>query len=238
MPAAAPLTIPTATGVVHARFTTRLDGDLSADRCAPHEASARWAALAGCPVTWLDQQHTADVVVVHEPAEHTGTVADASATDADGAGLAVWVGDCAPVLLVADSGAFAVAHAGWRGLAAGVLERALDALRTLDAGPVRAWLGPCIHACCYEFGAADLGALRDRYGDAVAGTTAWGTPALDVPAAVRAALTRAGVDRVTDLGECTGCDDRYWSFRRRGDMARHGLVAWRRFHAAAPGTGG
>jgi polyphenol oxidase len=223
----APLAVPTLAGVVHARFTSRHDGDVSADELGPFLASARWASLAGVPVTWLDQQHTDEVVTVSAPAEHVGRVADAAATSAAGLGVAVWVGDCAPVLLVADEGPFAVVHAGWRGLAAGVVERGVDAVRTLGGATVRAWIGPCIRPCCYEFGAGDLGALAARWGDGVRGRTAWGADALDVPAGVRAALAERGVTDVVDAAPCTGCDDDYWSFRRRADRRRHGLVAWR-----------
>ena len=223
----APLAVPTATGVVRARFTSRLDGDVSVDRIGPDEASRRWTALAGVPVTWLDQRHADTVVDVAAPGEHCGRAADAAVSAACGLGLAVWVGDCAPVLLVADEGPFGVVHAGWRGLAAGVLERAVTALRRRGGRHVSAWLGPCIRPCCYEFGADELRHLGERWPAAVAGRTAWGTPALDVPAAVGAVLGSVGVDRLTDGAPCTGCDDDYWSHRRRGDVGRHGLVAWR-----------
>ncbi len=223
----APLAVPTAAGVVRARFTSRHDGDLSADQLGPFLASARWASLAGVPVTWLDQQHTDAVVTVSAPAEHVGRVADAAASASRGLGVAVWVGDCVPVLLVADEGPFAVVHVGWRGLAIGIVGRAVDAVRSLGGPTVRAWIGPSIRPCCYEFGEADLDAVAARWGGGVRSHTAWGTEALDVPAGVRAALAEAGVDAVVDDGPCTGCDLDYWSYRRRGDRARHGLVAWR-----------
>jgi polyphenol oxidase len=223
----APLAVPTAAGVVQARFTSRRDGDLSADELGPFLASGRWAGLAGVPVTWLDQRHTAAVVVVTSPAEHVGRVADAAVTATGGLGVAVWVGDCVPALLVADEGPFAVVHAGWRGLAAGVVGRAVDAVRALGGVTVRAWLGPSIRPCCYEFGEAGLEVVAHRWGPGVRSRTSWGTDALDVPAGVRAALREAGVDDVVDHGPCTGCDLDYWSYRRRGDRCRQGLVAWR-----------
>jgi copper oxidase (laccase) domain-containing protein len=89
-------------------------------------------------------------------------------------------------------------------------------------------LGPCIHACCYEFGADDLERVAAGVGvdtDAVVGTTAWGSRALDVPAAVRAGLARRGV-RLDAIGSCTGCDDRFHSHRRRAESGRHALVSW------------
>lgn len=227
MAVVAPLAVATRVGAVHARFTSRVDGDLSADALGPFLVSDRWAGLAGVPVTWLDQQHTAAVVTVGAPAEHVGTVADAAVTAGRGLGVAVWMGDCAPVLLVADEGPFAVLHAGWRGLAAGVVAHGVEAVRRLGGVTVRAWLGPCIRPCCYEFGAADLDPFVARWGGAVRARTAWGADALDVPAAVGAALDEAGVVARADVGVCTGCDEDYWSYRRRGDTARHGLVAWR-----------
>ena len=212
---------------MHARFTSRHDGDVSADRQEPAALARRWHGIAGRAVTWLDQQHTDRVLVVDAPAVHRGAVADGLVTDGDDTAVAVWVGDCAPVLLVGEHGPYGVVHAGWRGLAAGVLARAVVALGALGAGRLEAWLGPCIHPCCYEFGADDLAGWRARHGDAVVATTAWGAPALHVPAAVGAALDELDVPLVAASSSCTGCDTDYWSFRRRGDTARHGLVAWR-----------
>jgi copper oxidase (laccase) domain-containing protein len=60
----------------------------------------------------------------------------------------------------------------------------------------------------------------------VSATTAWGTPALDLPAAVRAALAAEDVTMIDVRSACTGCDDRYWSHRRRGERARHGMAVW------------
>ncbi len=61
--------------------------------------------------------------------------------------------------------------------------------------------------------------------DSVIGSTAWGTPALDVPSAVEAALARRGVT-LDVVGACTGCEQRFRSHRRRGDIERHAMVAW------------
>jgi len=139
----------------------------------------------------------------------------------------VLAADCVPVGLIGP-GAVAAAHAGWRGLAAGVIERSLVALHRLGGRQVAAWLGPCIRSCCYEFGAEDLAAWRARLGGTVVGRTAWGSDALDVPAAVAEVLRIAGVTRLTDAAPCTGCDPDYWSHRRRAEPERQGLVAWRR----------
>ncbi|MDJ0767554.1 MAG: laccase domain-containing protein, partial [Ilumatobacter sp.] len=121
---------------------------------------------------------------------------------------------------------FAVVHAGWRGLAAGVVDAAFAAFR----GPVEwAVLGPSIGACCYEFGAADLelvarGVHADPAG--IAGVTALGTPALDVARAVGAACGHHGVE-IEAVGGCTGCTFDGFSHRTRGELGRHVVVAWR-----------
>ena len=84
--------------------------------------------------------------MVTEPGEHAGTHADAALTVTPGCTLAVMTADCAPVALLADE-AVGVVHAGWRGLLAGIVEQAVDAIRTLGAGPsLRAVIGPCIRA--------------------------------------------------------------------------------------------
>lgn len=114
-----------------------------------------------------------------------------------------------------------VAHAGWRGLVAGVLEATVSAMVDLGATTITADVGAHIRARCYEFSPAELDVVAGRYGDRVRSTTAWGAPALDVTEAVRAALEGVGVP-VTDAGGCTACEPRrYFSHRARGDRGRH-----------------
>ena len=119
-----------------------------------------------------------------------------------------------------------MAHAGWRGLQAGVVERTVDAMRALGATEVVAALGPCIHAECYEFGADDLATMVDRFGPVAQGTTTEGRSALDVPAVVRRALAEAGVTQVDDVDVCTACSPAHFSHRARGEKERQALVLW------------
>jgi len=207
----------------HARFTDRRHGDLRIDG-DPAALAARRAALHPAPWTWLRQEHGDRVVVVTRPGEHAGAAADAAVTTTAGAPIAVHTADCAPVLLVGD-GAVGVAHAGWRGLVAGVVEATAATMADLGHPPRAATLGGCIRARCYEFGEADLARVAARYGPGVAATTAWGTPALDVAAAVRAACDRLGVP-LDDLGICTACSGDHHSHRARADRGRQALVAW------------
>jgi len=148
------------------------------------------------------------------------------------------VADCAPIALVGEH-TVGVVHAGWAGLEAGVIERAVEALRSLDAQKldqrsgtgralqVRAVLGPCIHPAHYEFGAADLARLVARFGPHVAGVTEWGTPALDLPAAVMRELARVGVHETVDVDVCTAESPHHFSHRRDGITGRQAVVVVR-----------
>jgi len=190
------------------------------------EIEARRRTVVDAPWTWLRQVHGDAVVTVHGPGDGAGSKADASVTADPGSVLAVLAADCAPVALASPEGVIAVVHAGWRGLAGGVLQRAVDAVRGLGATDLSAALGPCIHAECYEFGAAELDAVAAALGDGVRSKTARGRPALDVPASVRAALAIAGVDGLLDVDVCTACSTDYFSWRARRDTGRQALVAW------------
>ena len=140
--------------------------------------------------------------------------------------LAIHTADCVPLALTAD-GMVGVAHVGWRGLMAGVVEETVAALRALGgAVAIEAEVGPCIRPRCYEFGAADLDAVAARYGPNVRAVTSAGRPALDLVAGVRTALDRLGVAAPIDSGVCTACSPAHWSFRAGRDAGRQALVAW------------
>lgn len=215
-----------ALGTAHVRFTDRRDGDLAnaSDDDAGVEDHRR--AVLDRPWSWLTQVHGAEVTVVTSPGGSAGQPADAAVSAVPGVALAVVTADCAPVAFASPEGVIGVAHAGWRGLTAGVIEETVAALRSLGAGSVQAALGPCIHAECYAFGAADLDALADRLGPEVRGETADGAPALDVPRAVRSALARSGAQLVVDADVCTSCSSAHWSWRARQDRQRQATVVW------------
>jgi YfiH family protein len=162
--------------------------------------------------------HGATVVEVSEPGEHAGVDADAAFTTRAGCTLAVRTADCVPVVLVNEA-AIGVVHAGWRGLAGGVIEATVDAM----GAPVEAHIGPHIRRGCYEFGAADLETVASALGDHVRATTSWGTPALDLTAGVRKALPGVAVH---DSGACTACSDVYFSWRARAERERFATLAW------------
>jgi YfiH family protein len=220
-----------ALGPATAVFTDRSDGDLGhageyVHRVHP-DIEARRRAVVDAPWTWLRQEHGDNVVRVTEPGGLAGTRADAAVTDRAGCALAVLTADCAPVVLASAEGAIGVAHAGWKGLLAGVLQRTVKELRALGATDVEALIGSCIGPECYEFGAEELGRVTDRYGAAVAGQTSRGTLALDLPAAVRVALAEQGVTNVAEVGVCTACSSAHFSWRARRERQRQAAVVWR-----------
>lgn len=171
-----------------------------------------------------NQVHGTTVLAVDAPqppdaATEEVPVADALLTRTPGLGLMVRVADCVPVVLLGRSTA-AVVHAGRVGMVGDVVTRAVDRLREVDdpdtdGGPVSAWIGPSVCGACYEVPAA----LRDEVAavePSTRSTTAWGTPALDVAAGVRAQLERAGVADVVVVPGCTREEPRLHSYRRDG----------------------
>jgi len=179
------------------------------------------------PVWWANQVHGAEVRVVGAPAEGSGRVdADASVASSTGVALAVVTADCAPIALGSAEGVFAAVHAGWRGLVAGVVDTTASVMRAMGATSLTAVLGPCIHAECYEFAEPDLSSVEERFGPAVRSRTAAGRPALDLPAAVAAALTGVGARQVPGVDTCTACSDLHFSHRARADVARQAMVVW------------
>ena len=206
------------------RCSTRRDGDFHLE--APAVAVAhRRAGFQSGRWTQLDEVHGTDVVVVAAPGAHDGAVGDAMVSSQRGAVLGIWVGDCAPVAFVSDDGWIGGAHAGWRGALDGVLEATVTAMRREGAlGPIRAFLGPCIHQCCYEFGADDLLPFEHRFGPQVVGHTSWGTPSLHMPAVVAACLAPLGVMVDERMGGCTRCNGERWFSHRAGDAGRQVLT--------------
>ncbi len=178
------------------------------------------------------QVHGAAVAVLDAKGRLDHAEADAVVCRSPGQWIGVVTADCVPVLAAAGSGrAVAAIHAGWRGLAAGVVERAVGVLledHEADENRV-AVIGPHIGPCCYEVDAPVTEALAERYGDWIEGATRISRPGhvwLDLGELVEGALQAAGfeaarIGRVPD--GCTACHaDRYHSFRRDG--ARSGRM--------------
>jgi hypothetical protein len=189
-------------------------------------------ALPGPPL-WLCQQH--GTVVVDADRLEAGAAApqaDAAVTRRAGRVLAVLVADCVPVLLArADGSAVAVAHAGWRGLAAGVLEAAVEALRAGDPGeaPACAWLGPSIRAPRFEVGEEVRTSFveRDALATAAFERNAQGRWQCDLHALARRRLEALGVAPVDAATGCTAAmPQQYFSYRRDRATGRMAALIW------------
>jgi YfiH family protein len=180
------------------------------------------AGLLGLPrerLVFMRQVHGAGVVRVDGPWDGPPPEADAMVTTTAGLGLAVLVADCVPVLLCdPDAGVVGVAHAGRPGLAAGVVTRAVEAMRDLGARSVTARLGPSVCRRCYavpEDMRADVAAVApvafavDRHGH----------PALDVAAGVLGQLAPL-CDDLDQLPGCTRESADLYSHRREGVTGR------------------
>ncbi len=229
---------------VHAAFTLRTGGvsapPFDSFNCAAHvgdepQAVARNRALLrerlALPAepAWLEQVHGRHTVALEEAGGARRT-ADAAVTRAAGRVCVVQVADCLPVLLASrDGAAVGAAHAGWRGLAAGVLE---SAVRALGAAPaeVLAWLGPAIGPGHFEVGeevrAAFIG--TDPAASAAFAPNARGRWQCDLYALARRRLAALGVGRVWGGQWCTYADSaRFFSYRREGRCGRMAALIWR-----------
>jgi YfiH family protein len=189
-------------------------------------------ALAGAGrLLLLRQVHGASL---HEAPWEGRPEGDAAVARAPGWLLGIETADCLPVLLVDPRRrAVAAAHAGWRGTAAGVTRRALQALLAAGsrAGDLIAALGPAIGPCCYEVG-EELRSAFGPAGETFFRTGAQGRPHLDLRAANQGQLLEGGLaaDRIHHVADCTRCRaDLYHSYRRDGPGAGRMLsfVGWR-----------
>lgn len=146
---------------------------------------------------------------------------DGQVTSVAGVAPLVMTADCLPIAL-AGEGAAAILHAGWRGLAGGIIEGGVRAITELGAaGPIAAVIGPGAGPCCYEVG-DDVRAQFASYGPA--GRRGRN---LDMKAIARAQLERIGVPDVADVERCTICDEDFFSHRRdRGITGRQAGIVW------------
>ena len=184
------------------------------DPAATEENRARLLALTGAERLAFGRQVHGPVVVRDAEAF---VDADGQVVTRPGVAAMVLTADCIPVGLAAP-GAVGMVHAGWRGLAEGVLEEGVR----VAGGATAAAIGPCARGCCYEVGDEVRAAL---------GVEAAGGPAnIDLPSLARRRLEAAGVAEVHDTGLCTMCSDPSLFFSHRRDGGRTGRqagVAWR-----------
>lgn len=153
--------------------------------------------------------------------------ADAIVSTTPGVAVGIVTADCVPILVAsADGACVAAIHAGWRGLAAGVIEVGIEAMAR-PVGELRAAVGPAARGCCYEVDEPVATALAERYAGLLAGVLVPGRPGrhqLDLPVLAARVLARIGLDpdRIGAAAcQCTICTPgpRFESFRRDGQAA-------------------
>lgn len=180
---------------------------------------------AEAALAWLEQRHTCEIV-----AARPGScgVADALSIAERGLAALVVTADCVPVALVSGEQALLV-HAGWRGIAGALPQRAAQRLGAISAAPRAAWIGPAIGPCCYEVGDEVAAAVAAASGTDCVLRRAGAKPRVDLRAAAAAQLAAAGVERIFVLDHCTRCRPEWlWSYRRDGATAGRNLtLLWR-----------
>jgi purine-nucleoside/S-methyl-5'-thioadenosine phosphorylase / adenosine deaminase len=200
-------------GFAGAIFGTADAGDPRSDE----RARRRFEAVIGSPRrwAWANQVHGSTVLIPDRPGQAGD--ADALLTDDRGIVLLVATADCVPVVIEGERST-AMIHAGWRGMAQGVVAAGVEAMRDAGDRPLRAAIGPSIGPCCYEVGPEVLDALAPCHA-----VTTWGTPSVDLWAAAAAQLDGLELWRAE---VCTFTNQEYLSYRRDGTTRRQVSVTW------------
>lgn len=179
------------------------------------------AAQVG-PIQYMTQVHGNRVVVIEEVTDEDPT-ADALVTGIPGISLAVQVADCIPLLLHSGESVAAV-HVGRKGLVNGVALAALETMRDMGSSQITAIIGPSICGNCYEVSQEIYDEVTALH-PAAASRTAQGTPALDLPAALRVLLESQSISFI-DESRCTRENDDLYSYRRDGVTGRQtGIIS-------------
>jgi YfiH family protein len=180
----------------------------------------------GCQPAWLKQVHSPDVVEA-DPSQVP--IADASWNSTPGIACSVLTADCLPALFCDRAGTrVAAAHAGWRGLAGGVLENTLEAL-AVEPTEVLVWLGPAIGPQAFEVGPEVREAFVSQHAEAERAFSPSRNPGkymADIYALARIRLAARGVTAVYGGGLCTVSDERFFSYRRAARTGRFASLVW------------
>lgn len=186
----------------------------------------RLMSQVGCQPAWLSQVHG---VVVAEADNSRVIEADASWTQTPGVACTVMTADCLPVLFCDLAGTrVAAAHAGWRGLAGGVLEATLDAL-AFDPAETLVWLGPAIGPDAFEVGPEVREAFASQHpqaAEAFVPSRNAGRFMADIYQLARIRLAARGVTAVYGGGFCTYSDPRFYSYRQASRTGRFASLVW------------
>ena len=191
-------------------FSTRSAGSVK-------ESRDPLAAALGLPpdrIATARQVHGANLVT-HQSTLLCASEADGHVVREPGMAGMVFVADCLPVAVAGPDGV-AILHCGWRGLAAGIVDRGAEAVRATHAA-----IGPGIGPCCYEVGNEVLGAFAGLGGGVADGRM------LDLVEVARCLLREAGVEEIESAGLCTSCEEvLFFSHRRDGGPGRQAGLVW------------
>ncbi|CCQ12278.1 COG1496: Uncharacterized conserved protein [Pseudoalteromonas luteoviolacea B = ATCC 29581] len=243
-------TWPTSTGIETFSTTRCLEGvsvapfdrfnlayHVGDDKSAVTENRARFTAMIGSKLIWLDQIHGDQVVHVTEEnrdkLSEMPTKADGLFTRLDDTALTIMTADCLPILLSSEDGKeIAALHGGWRPLQSGIIENAL-ALFSSEAHTLRAWFGPAIGPRHFEVGndVRDAFCLSDPIHQAAfvshpMNSEKW---LADIFMLATQKLNRLGVEAIYSQNICTVSQpERFYSYRREGRTGRMATVIWRK----------
>jgi YfiH family protein len=200
---------------------------------SPHDVARnrrRVQDQIGRPLAMVRQVHGSTIHLADDSWPTLGGPEPVSLPEGDGVmtlergrAPAVLVADCLPVAIASPDGVVAMLHAGWRGLAAGILEEGARMVRLQGGrGQLQAAIGPGVGVCCYEVGEEVQRAFASYGAEVVRGRN------LDLAAVARAQLARAGIEHAHDIGLCTYCHpELFFSHRRdRGVTGRQAGVVW------------
>lgn len=213
-----------------ARGTLDLGGHASRDEDVLENRRRLRALLPGDP-QWLHQVHGSRVVDLDaSPGADAWPEADAAVTTLPDVVCAVRVADCLPVLLADVEGrCVGAAHAGWRGLVAGVIEASIAAMRERGSERVIAWLGPAIGPAAFEVGpeVREAFCATDPAADGCFSPGAPGKWHADLYALARRRLQAVHVESISGGGYCTRTQPhRFFSYRRQPDTGRMAALIW------------
>ena len=189
----------------------------------------------GCKLAVIS---SSDASALDEARRAAASGVDALVVESPDVAALLCFADCVPLVVVSPSGRFAVIHAGWRGVVAGVALKAVEELVALDfadgqsacvgASAYNVYIGPHIGRECFECGQD----VRDRFADRFGAECLFGDDKVDLARALSVDLGRIGIDpaRIVDAGICTVCQsERFYSYRASGGTCgRHGALAFRR----------
>ena len=194
-------------------FTDAAAGDVR------HDAQARRRAAASLTISpdWATVRQVHGSVVVEADGPGDRAEADGVYTVRRGLPVAVFTADCLSVAVEADQGV-GIAHAGWRGVVAGVVQNLLKAMSEAGWTPGRAAIGPGIGPCCFEVGPEVAGRFPDHLA-----STSWDTVSVDLSAAIASQLD--GIE-TWQAESCTRCENGFFSHRRDGTAERMAGIVW------------